>query len=112
MIIKTGVDLLPIHKIGSQLHDEKFLNLNFHPFERHSMDVTRLASIYALKECVFKALDIVERDWLLIEVFFSAKGKPRINLSKKIILTNLESMDCSVSFENGYVLANVVILLK
>lgn len=112
MRIKTGIDLLPIHKIQNKLSDEDFLVGTFHEFERHDIDVSRLSAIYALKECVFKALDISNRDWLAIEIAFSGKGKPRITLSNVVVPEDLASIDCSVSYENGYVLANVVFLLN
>ena len=112
MIIKIGIDFVPIHKIQNKIGDEEFLSCTFHEFEKHDIDVDRLSAIYALKECVFKALDITNRDWLGVEVAFSGKGRPRITLSSAVIPEGLESMDCSVSYENGYVFANVVLLLK
>ncbi len=112
MLIKIGVDLLPIHKIQNNLDNLEFMKKTFHDFEKHTIDANRLASIYALKECVFKALDITNRNWLDIEVSFSAKGKPRIKVSDSILPTSLLSLDCSISGENGFVLANVVLLIE
>lgn len=112
MIIKTGVDLLPIHKIQNRIDEIKFMDETFHDVEKHSIDIHRLTSIYALKECVFKALDVNKRDWLDIEVSFSARGKPRIVIGPNIEPENLESFDCSVSHENGYILASVVMLIR
>ncbi|MBL7058503.1 4'-phosphopantetheinyl transferase superfamily protein [Patescibacteria group bacterium] len=103
---------MSIHKIYSQLGDSDFMDKTFHDFEKHPIDARRLSTIYALKECVFKAIDISDRDWLDIKVLFSARGKPRITLCSNISPLGLESVDCSVSHENGYILANVVLLIQ
>lgn len=105
MIIKTGIDLIEDSRID--VKNKLFLERIFHPSE---IKLRKFASIFALKECIFKALEI-KPCWHEVEIKY-ANNKPFIILSEHIKPKELISVDCSVSHENGLTIANVVMLLK
>ena len=111
MEIKTGIDLVLDNKFDDKLENKDFLKTIFHPSELKILNSKKLAGIFALKECVFKALNIASTNWLEIEVTYEKKGKPLVNLSPKIYNKNITSIDSSISHENGSTIGIVIILL-
>jgi phosphopantetheine--protein transferase-like protein len=104
-MIKHGIDMIEDVRIPS---DEDFLKKVFHPSE---IKKGKLASVFALKEAVFKALEITPR-WLDVEIKYKKSGKTEIILSNKIKPKNLKSIDCSVSHEKCLTIASVVLQEK
>ena len=108
--IKVGIDLVSDKRIRNNLTNKIFLNKIFHPSEQKLTN--KLASIFALKECVFKALSISSQNWLEIEILYNKDGKPSVHLSNQIKPHNLISIDCSVTHENELTQGIVILLLK
>lgn len=111
MITKCGIDMLLDNRIKKSLENINFIKRIYHKSEIHNKDIKKLASIFALKEAVFKALDISSENWLKIEVSYSKTRRPLITLSNEIKPNNLISLDCSVTHENGITQAIVIMLL-
>lgn len=107
-MIRNGIDILNIErfkKLNQNIKDRIFSKkeLNF-------KDIRKLAGIFALKEAFFKALDI-KVEWLEIEVLYKKTGKPYFNISNKLN-KRINSIDCSLSHEDNYVIASVVLEIK
>jgi len=111
MRILCGVDMVLDSRIAQDLGDRSFVSRIYHRSELGRMDAKKLAGIFALKEAVFKALDVPAGHWLDVEVSYRRTGKPRIELSGAIRREGISSIDCSVSHEGGMTQAMVVILL-
>jgi len=109
--LKTGIDLVYIPRIKKLLDNKHTLTKIFHKTELKRPSPEHLAGIFALKEAFFKALKIKPK-WLSIEVINKKNGEPRINISNEIKINDLVSIDCSISHDNEYAIANVVILTK
>ncbi|MCP3685642.1 MAG: 4'-phosphopantetheinyl transferase superfamily protein [bacterium] len=112
MLIKCGTDLVLDERIQKNINNESFIKKIFHPSELSDMDVKKLATVFAVKEAVFKALEISSKNWLEVELTYSETGKPVVTLSEEIKPKNLVSLDCSVTHENGLTQAFVVLLEK
>jgi holo-[acyl-carrier-protein] synthase len=108
IIIKTGIDLTKNDRILSKIEDKEFLKRIYHPSELELKN--KLVSIFCLKEAVFKALNI-KVCWHDTEIKYE-NNKPIITLSNRIKPENLESIDCSISHEDGFTIGLVVILLN
>ena len=109
--IRTGIDLILNSRIESKLSNGKFLEKVFHPSELREADAKKLAGIFAVKESVFKALDLPASGWLEIEVVRSRSGRPEVRLSDLIKPRNLASIDCSISHDGDYTVGSVAVLL-
>jgi len=112
MQIKCGTDLVFDKRIEEQLKNKTFLERVFHPSELRNLQTQTLAGIFAVKESVLKALALSTEHWHDIEVIHGKNGKARVHLSAVIKPPNLVSLDCSISHEQGYTLAFVVLLLR
>jgi len=112
MTIHCGVDLVEHQRISEQLNNRSFCARVFHPKELALGDVKKLAGIFALKEAVFKALDISSDHWLDVEVRYSKSGKPSVVLSPSVEPKGSFSVDCSVSHAGAYTVAVVIFLLQ
>ncbi len=110
MIIKSGIDLVEQSRIERQLNDTTFMHKVFHPSELRDADAKRLSSIFALKESVFKALELSSNHWLDIEITYSKQGKPSLLLSDSIKPQGHYALDCSVSHAQGLTVAIVLLL--
>jgi phosphopantetheinyl transferase (holo-ACP synthase) len=85
--------------------DPTFLQKVFHPSE---IKTGKYASIFALKEATFKALEISPR-WLEVEVQYKKNGKTVIALSNEILPNKAIQIGCSVSHEKGLTIASVIL---
>lgn len=112
MVVLCGIDLVEDSRIEKNMNNSLFMKRIYSVREITFDSVKKLASIFALKESVFKALDITSSHWLDIEVNYLDSGKPIITLSKNIIPEDFVSLDCSVTHEKGMTQAMVVISLK
>ena len=110
--IRTGIDLVLNSRIESRLSNRGFMEKVFHPSELRRTEGKTLAGIFAVKESVFKALDLPASGWLEIEVVKSRSRRPEVRLSDQIKPQNLVSIDCSISHEGDYTVGSVVVLLK
>ncbi len=106
--IKTGIDLVKDERIKQLARDKIFLKKAFHPSE---ISAGKLSSVFALKEAVFKALEIFP-EWHEVEIKHKENGKTEIVLSEKIKPGNLISADSSVSHEGGFTIGIVVMLFS
>lgn len=111
MLIACGNDIILDSRINNILSSQSALNKVFHQSELKYGDTKKIAGIFSLKESCIKALNLTSKNWLDIEVKYSNSGKPYLNLSPEISI-NINSIDCSISHENGYTITSVVALLK
>jgi phosphopantetheine--protein transferase-like protein len=112
MNIITGIDIVDIERFKKILEadGESFLKRVFTGAERSVADPAHLAGIFAAKEAVKKAFDLIDEIWKEIEVKKLPSGKPEIvlhiNPEFEII-----SMDASISHEAGIAAASFVALI-
>jgi phosphopantetheine--protein transferase-like protein len=107
-MIKTGIDIVKISRIKDQLGNETFLKITFNDSELKN-NVESLAGIFALKEAFFKASQIKIKKWNEIVVKKKDNGKPYLVFDDSLIEFKIKSIDCSVSHDGEYSIANVVI---
>lgn len=110
--VRTGIDLVANSRIAQKASNMAFLEKIFHPSEFRNRNSRKLSGIFALKESIFKALNIPASNWLEIEVRKSKSGRPSITLSDKIKPGNLLSMDCSISHEGDFTIGVVIMILS
>lgn len=117
-MLSTGVDIVQVNRIEKLLRDkeDKFLKKIFTQNEvqyikEKQKDPRTIAGIFAAKEAVAKALGtgIGEISWQDMEIIHDSRGKPRLNINKK--LANLlrkgkhDSIELSISHEKEYAVA-------
>jgi len=103
MQVRTGIDIVAVSKI-SRLKDS-LANI-FHPSELADERPEHLAGIFAAKEAFFKALKR-SPEFLAVEVS-KVNGKPAISYAGG---EKISSIDVSISHEQEYAIASVVMLL-
>ena len=129
MIISNGIDIIDIRRIKKTIdkYNFRFKKRCFHPGEISKSEL-RLKSVesyakrYAAKEACAKALGTgLARGvfWKDIEVQNDKFGKPQIKLHnhaleflKKLTKSNEFSLEVSLSDEENYAIANVIIYGK
>lgn len=124
MKVTCGTDIIEIQRIKESIDSlgEKFLNRVFSVAEiqycesKKSQKYQHYAARFAAKEAAFKAIsykidDKYSISWKDIEVINNNQGRPKLNLIG-IDLTNIESIDLSISHCKDYAVANVVVLEK
>jgi len=108
MLPKIGVDIVYIPKLAKKLENEAFIKKVFHSSELCDSKES-LAGRFAAKEAFFKAIG-KKVDWLDIEVEKCKAGKPSLRISNEIKSKNkIEAVDVSISHENEYAMAAVII---
>lgn len=124
MQIKTGVDIIEVNRIQEAIEsqEERFLEKVYTKNEIEycsnsgKMTYQHYAARFAAKEAVFKAIsefipqnedDILNK----IEIINEKDGKPVVNI-ERLNITNIESMDLSLSHIKSYAIASCVILFK
>jgi phosphopantetheinyl transferase (holo-ACP synthase) len=110
MKIKCGNDVVVDKRIESLSQDQNTLQKIFHRSELLHGDIKKLASIFTLKESVFKALEISSDHWLEVQVEYKSNGKPFIILGESI-QKDITSIDCSVSHSAGLTYGCVVLVI-
>ena len=110
-MIKTGIDIVKIERIKKNLGNETFLKKTFNDSELKN-PVERLAGIFALKEAFFKASQIKIKKWNEIVVKKNKNGKPYLVFDESLIDFKIKNIDCSISHDGEYAIANVVILTE
>ncbi|MCA3004202.1 MAG: holo-ACP synthase [bacterium] len=123
-IVGHGIDLVPVERIAGMLaeHGERFLLRTFTARERadcagHRREAERLASRFAAKEAVFKALGTGMRDGMtLLDVSVEplATGQPTLVLAgvaaEKARQLGITSWSVSLTDTEGYSAASVLAL--
>ena len=104
MSIKTGVDIVYIPKFENLMKNETFIKKVFHTSEHKNYKSESLAGIFAAKEAFFKALN-KKPDWLKIEIKKEKSGRPFIIQNE----LEVEDIDLSISHDNDYAIAQVII---
>jgi holo-[acyl-carrier protein] synthase len=103
-----GTDIIEIEKIKKHARKKDFLNKVFTEKEieyaKKEKYFEHLATMFAIKEAVFKAMGTGWKDGKKIEIIHNKKGKPEIKIKGK--KTNIM---CSVSFCDKYAVAFVLI---
>lgn len=103
MEARSGVDLVFVPRFEKTLREGKdaFLERSFSRTEIGDSDVTQLASNFAVKEAVYKALgsQIGLKD---IVVFRDKAGRPHVS-KDRVALEGLVSLDVSISHDGDYI---------
>jgi phosphopantetheine--protein transferase-like protein len=110
MEIKTGIDIVKISRFEKVKNNPNFLKKTFDDSEIMDKKISSLAGIFALKEAFFKATQIKINEWNEIIVKNHDNGKPYILFDESLIEFKIKSIDCSISHDSEYAIANVVIL--
>jgi phosphopantetheine--protein transferase-like protein len=80
-----GVDLVFIPEFQNQLDigGKTFLQKAFLPTELSNQDIEHLAGLWAAKEAVVKAADVVPKKLTDIVIFYDAVGKPKAKIGSQ-----------------------------
>lgn len=106
MRISVGVDIVKTDRVAALLEQGRLERMLL-PGEMLRKTPEHIAGLIALKEAAIKALGLTADDWL--EVVITRSGsKPNIQLLNPD--ESIVSMDCSVSHDGEYAVANVTIL--
>lgn len=124
MKITNGTDIIEISRIKESIEKqgEHFLNKIYTKKEieycesKKTQKYQHYAARFAAKEATFKAISLKLKDkyeigWKDIEVCNNEQGKPELNISN-IDLTDVESIDISISHCKNYAIACVTMLIK
>ena len=122
MKVTCGTDIIEIERIKESIDKlgNKFINRIFTKKEidycesKSKQKYQHYAARFAAKEAAFKALswkienkyDVL---WTDFEVIVTDQGRPSINISR-IDLSDIESIDISISHCKDYAIANVTVL--
>ena len=114
--IKVGVDLINIKRFKKALKSggKEFVNRAFNQAEfsqSKEKGIASLASIFAGKEAVIKALNLSAESWLAIEILHSKTGRPEVFFLDKKIKNKLKGFDLSISHTREHVIAFFVCFL-
>lgn len=124
MKIACGTDIIEIERIKQNIETlgEKFLNKIYTKQEiqycesKKTQKYQSYAGRFAVKEAVFKAISFKLEDkyqicWKDIETINNQQGKPELKIIG-VDMSNVESIDVSISHCKTYAVANVTILIK
>ena len=124
MKVKCGTDIIEIERIKEciETQGERFLKKVFTENEIQYCESKKVqkyqhyAARFAAKEATFKAIseslpDKFALTWCDYEVVNEETGKPTIKINK-IDLSNIESIDLSISHCKLYAVATVVVIYK
>ena len=125
MEIKCGTDIIEIDRIKQSIEetDGKFCEKVYTKKEieycesKKNQKYQHYSARFAAKEAVFKAISELLQNkydisWQDIEIINDDNGKPHVNILKKDIMQNIETIDLSISHCKLYATANVVVLYK
>lgn len=121
MKISCGTDIIEIDRIKASMerHENEFKSQIFTENEidycesRRKAKYQHYAARFAAKEAIFKAISKYIDDsysWKDFEIIREDDGKPRVVL--KTPISEIESIDISLSHCKEYATANVVVLFK
>lgn len=124
MQVKTGIDIIEVNRIQEAIEKqgEKFLQRVYTQKEieycenTQKMKYQHYAARFAAKEAVFKAISSklpngIGDVWTKIEIYNDSQHKPIANI-EKLHLTEVESMDLSLSHIADYAVASFTIIFK
>ncbi len=126
MKISCGTDIIEIERIQKSIEDPKtgkeFLNRIYTEKEiaycesRKAQKYQHYAARFAAKEATFKAIseelqNKYSIEWKNIEITNNEQGKPQINITG-VNLSQVESIDISLSHCKQYALANVNVMFR
>jgi len=124
MKITCGTDIIEIERIKENIEtlEDRFLNRVFTQKEIQYCESKKVqkyhsyAARFAAKEATFKAIswklnDKYKISWKDIEIINDEQGKPKLNIIG-IDLSDIESIDISMSHCKEYAVANVTVLYK
>ena len=124
MKITSGTDMIEISRIKESIEKQEkhFLNKIYTKKEieycesKKTQKYQHYAARFAAKEATFKAISVKLKDkyeigWKDIEVCNNEQGKPELNITN-VDLTDVESIDISISHCKNYAIACVTMLIK
>lgn len=109
MRVACGVDLVYIPRIKSIIQNADQMEKLFDPKELVNKSEEHLAGIIAAKEAFFKAIGEVPR-FRDVLIAYEKKGKPHLTISPT--LQTFQAIDVSISHDNEYATAFVVLLYE
>ncbi|HEX8974721.1 MAG TPA: holo-ACP synthase [Patescibacteria group bacterium] len=115
MRIVTGVDIVDVARFEKVLESsgKPFLERVFFETEYANSKTGHLAGIFAAKEAVKKAFDVVECEvWKKIEIRKRPSGKPEIVLYWDELEVKIMSSDVSISHDGGTAAASFVAIIE
>lgn len=112
MEIKSGIDIVSISRFQKSLKNAgpSFLQRVFLSQELVDHNITNLASVFAAKEAVMKALSLSTDSWHKIKVSRKRDGAPLVEVLNHEV--TIESSSLSISHDGDYVIACFVAILK
>lgn len=108
MSLACGSDIVYIPNIQKMTNNPELLKKFFHQSELENTKPEHLAGVLAAKEAFFKALGIIPK-FTEIQVTYETSGKPQLSVSPQ--LQTYKSADISISHDNDYAVAFVVLEL-
>lgn len=113
MMVRAGVDLVYLPKFDKTLKNgaEEFIRRVFTNEElniKHRSEIVHLASIFAAKEAVMKALSLSADSWHDIIIKHDALGAPLVEVSNQ----GIKNYSLSISHDGDYVIAQFVAIIK
>lgn len=114
MTIKTGVDILHKSRFDDRVRKGKqaFLDKMFTPQELRQNSQDQLASVFCVKEAVFKALELPLDSWHDISTNRQNNGKIVVSILHKDCQETLSSIDTSISHDKDIIVAVVIVVLS
>ena len=127
MTIKTGIDIIEVERIKSNIekHGESFLNKVFTENEiiycedRNVNKFESYTARFAAKEAVFKAIsdclnNKFDIEWKDIEILNDKNGRPFVQFhnNTKLQLGNSYEIDISLSHIKEFAIASVIVKLE
>jgi phosphopantetheine--protein transferase-like protein len=110
MAVKIGIDILRNKRLKYAAENPEFFKKVFTPAELRYK--SKIATIFALKEAVMKALGR-KVEWKDIQIIYKkGKSQPSIFLSPNIEPKNLKSLASSASHDEDYTVAVVIFELE
>ncbi len=116
MSLKAGVDIVYIPRMVRLLENQDALQRMLHPSELADSNgkangrAEHIAGIIAAKEAFFKAFEQRPR-WHDVEVKLKTNGKPTLSFMS-LWAERIEDIDVSISHDQDYAIACVVIRTK
>lgn len=108
-MIKTGIDIVKVSRIAKLIEDPDFIGRVFNENELKKNKPKNLAGVFALKESFFKATQIKIKKWNEVIVLYQDNGKPYLKFDENLVDFKIKSIDCSISHDDEYAVANVVL---
>lgn len=112
MIQNIGCDIVSIKRLTNTLNNTNsflkrvYSKSEIEEYHKRNDDIHYLATRFAAKEAIVKALTKYNQDLNTIEILNDISGKPYVIINNKI----MDNIKISLSYEEDYAIAYVVLL--